>query len=84
MNTVVDPFTITSGGPAHTHKSPTTAAGKLPIRTVGTQGPEIGPPTWGLGVAKGHVCISVILAAEGMLFCIYFFSLPPLPVFINS
>jgi hypothetical protein len=70
MITVVDPFTITSGGPAHTHKSPTTAAGRLPIKTVGTQGPVTGPPTCGLGVASGQVCISVIRAAEGM--CLIF------------
>jgi len=72
MITVVEPFTITSGGPAQTHKSPTTAAGKLPIKTVGTQGPVIGPPTCGFGVAKGHVCISVIRAADGINFIFLF------------
>jgi hypothetical protein len=68
IKTVVEPLTITSGGPAHTHKSPTTAAGKLPIKTVGTDGPLTGPPTCGFGVAKGHVCISVIRAADGIIF----------------
>jgi hypothetical protein len=63
---------MTSGGPAQTHKSPTTAAGKLPIKTVGTHGPVIGPPTCGLGVAKGHVCISVIRAADGIILFFYF------------
>jgi hypothetical protein len=66
MITVVEPLTMTSGGPAQTHKSPTTAAGKLPIKTVGTHGPVTGPPTCGFGVAKGHVCISVIRAADGI------------------
>ena len=31
-----DPFTILSGGPTQTHIDPTVAAGKPPIRTVGT------------------------------------------------
>ncbi len=47
--------------------SETTAAGNPPIKTVGTQGPVTGPPTCGLGVASGHVCISVCRAADGMV-----------------
>ena len=69
INTVVDPTTIVSGGPTHTNKSPTTAAGKLPIKTVGTQGPVTGPPTCGTGPLNiGQVCMSVSLAAEGIFF----------------
>src|SRR5688572_20922713 len=68
MSTVVEPFTIVSGGPTHTSRSPTTAAGNPPIRTVGTPGPVTGPPTCGTGpVNIGQVCISVILAADGMI-----------------
>jgi len=33
---------------------------------VGTPGPVIGPPTCGLGDARGQVCMSVILAADGI------------------
>jgi hypothetical protein len=66
INTDVLPFTITSGGPAQTHMSETTDAGNPPISTFATEGPVTGPPTCGLGVAKGQVCISVILAAEGI------------------
>ncbi len=43
--TEVEPFAITSGGPAHTHKSLTRAAGIPPIITVTAQGGKIGPPT---------------------------------------
>lgn len=43
--TVDEPFTIASGGPTHTHISPTTAAGSFPINTLGTLGPTTGPPT---------------------------------------
>jgi hypothetical protein len=43
--TVAEPFTMLSGGPVHTHISPITAAGMLPIKTFGTPGPVIGPPT---------------------------------------
>ena len=45
ISTVADPLAITSGGPTQTHISPTTEAGWLPIRTLGTPGPETGPPT---------------------------------------
>ena len=34
-----------SGGPTQTQVSPTTAAGRCPIKTVATPGPIIGPPT---------------------------------------
>ena len=73
INTVDDPFIMVSGGPTHTHMSPTTAAGSFPIKTVATPGPITGPPTCGIGEGKagvciGQVCISVILAAGGILF----------------
>jgi hypothetical protein len=42
---VGEPIAITSGGPTHTHMSPTRAAGILPISTVGQHGGIIGPPT---------------------------------------
>ena len=71
MKTVDEPMTITSGGPAQTHKSPITAAGRLPIKTVGTPGPVTGPPTCGLGVANGQVCISVIRAADAIMFNLF-------------
>jgi hypothetical protein len=45
ISTEVDPCTITSGGPTQIKLSPTLAAGKLPIRTVGAPGPTMGPPT---------------------------------------
>jgi hypothetical protein len=60
-----------SGGPIQTHISPITAAGIFPINTVGAPGPVIGPPTWGIGtipgVCMGQVCISVTLAAGGIM-----------------
>ena len=71
MKTVDEPITITSGGPAQTHKSPITAAGRLPIKTVGTPGPVTGPPTCGLGDANGQVCISVIRAADAIMFNLF-------------
>ena len=75
--TVALPLTMLSGGPTQTHRSPTTAAGTPPISTFGTQGPEIGPPTCGIGgrpgVTMGQTCMSVILAAGGMVMT--FFSL---------
>ncbi|MEM9928489.1 MAG: hypothetical protein AAF840_01595 [Bacteroidota bacterium] len=50
--------------------SPTTAAGNLAIKTVGTPGPTMGPPTCGMGgkpgVTIGQVCISVRRAAGGI------------------
>lgn len=58
--TIEDPFTILSGGPTQTQLSPMTAAGSLPIRTVGTPGPIIGPPTWGMGEGKAGVCIGQV------------------------
>jgi hypothetical protein len=67
---VVEPLTMVSGGPTQTHMSPTVAAGRKPIMTVGTQGPEIGPPTWGMGgvpgVHIGQTCMSEMRAANGM------------------
>jgi hypothetical protein len=52
----------------HTHISPTTDAGIPPIKTVGTPGGKIGPPTCGTGPGfeSGHVCISPALAAAAM------------------
>ncbi len=43
--TVAEPFTMASGGPTQVAMSPTTAAGMFPIKTFGTPGPVIGPPT---------------------------------------
>ncbi len=61
VSTVMLALMIESGGPTQTHMSPMCDAGRLPISTVGTQGPEIGPPTWGTGpVNIGQVCMSVI------------------------
>ena len=70
--TVAEPLMMVSGGPAQTHISPTTAAGILPISTFGTPGPTTGPPTCGIGegnagVCMGQVCMSVILAAGGIV-----------------
>lgn len=72
INTDADPLIIASGGPTQTQLSPITAAGSFPINTVETQGPIIGPPTCGIGDGKagvciGQVCISVILAAAGII-----------------
>lgn len=65
--TVAEPLTMLSGGPTQTHMSPRVAAGRLPINTVATQGPLMGPPTWGTTpVTMGQACMSVILAAGGM------------------
>jgi len=69
MKTVVDPMAIVSGGPEHTHMSPTVAAGNPPISTVGQPGGITGPPTWGTGpgLTIGQICMSDILAAGGTL-----------------
>lgn len=71
IKTVEEPLTQLSGGPTHKHISPTTAAGKVAIKTVGTPGPSTGPPTCGMGttagVCIGQTCISVIRAANGIL-----------------
>jgi hypothetical protein len=65
--TVIEPLIIVSGGPTQVAISPTRAAGRKPINTVGQPGGNIGPPTWGTTpVTIGHVCISVILAAGGI------------------
>jgi hypothetical protein len=73
INTVAEPFKIVSGGPTQMQVSPNTAAGSPPITTVGVPGPIIGPPTCGIGagnagVCIGQVCISVNLAANGIIF----------------
>lgn len=72
--TVADPLTIESGGPTQVAISPTRAAGISPIITVGHPGPEIGPPTCGIGGTPGvHIgqrCMSVSLAAGGMIYLI--------------
>jgi hypothetical protein len=70
--TVAEAFTMAAGGPTQIQLSPITAAGSLPIKTLGTPGPTIGPPPWGTGTGKagvaiGQACRSVILAAGGML-----------------
>src|ERR1044072_3878852 len=65
--TVVEPFTIRSGGPTQMHWSVTRAAGRKPISTCGQPGATIGPPTCGTTpVTIGHVCMSVSLAAGGI------------------
>jgi hypothetical protein len=72
ISTVGEPMAIISGGPTHVHISVARAAGWPPISTVGQPGGKIGPPTWGTGgvpgVTIGHVCMSPILAAGGILF----------------
>src|SRR5438034_225244 len=44
---------ITSGGPTHTHMSPTRAAGMPPIKTGIPPGGRMGPPTCGMGGTAG-------------------------------
>ena len=70
INTVPDPFAIVSGGPTQVTIPPTTAAGMLPIKTVGTPGGRIGPPTCGTGGTAGdcigQVCMSPARAAGGI------------------
>jgi len=68
--TVAEPITMLSGGPAQVHILPTVAAGCPPIKTVGTPGGKIGPPTCGLpfGFTSGHTWLSVIRAAGGIFF----------------
>lgn len=69
INTVAEPLTMASGGPAQVAMSPTRAAGIPPMKTVGQQGGTIGPPTCGTGpgFTNGQVCISVIRAAGGIV-----------------
>jgi hypothetical protein len=74
--TVAEPFAIASGGPTQTQLSPITAAGILPMSTLGIPGPTTGPPTCGMGtgnagVCIGQVCMSVILAAGGIVYLLY-------------
>ena len=68
--TVAEPLIMVSGGPTQVAISPIRAAGMKPIITVVQPGGRIGPPTCGTGgvpgVAIGHVCISVTLAAGGI------------------
>src|SRR5256885_4214708 len=66
--TLLDPFTITSGGPTQVAMSVTRAAGKKPIITVGQPGGRIGPPTCGTTpVTMGQVCMSDTRAAGGIV-----------------
>src|SRR5687767_10673577 len=69
--TVIEPFTMLSGGPTQTAMSPTQEAGMPPTSTLGTPGPEIGPPTCGIGgkpgVTIGQEWRSVSRAAGGMV-----------------
>src|SRR5690554_7247084 len=74
---------MVSGGPAQTHISPITAAGFPPINTVGTPGPDTGPPTCGgggvPGFNMGQTCIlPTVAAGPGITFSslIYFYYSP--------
>src|SRR5690554_1133938 len=74
---------MVSGGPAQTHISPITAAGLPPINTVGTPGPDTGPPTCGgggvPGFNMGQTCIlPTVAAGPGITFpsLIYFYYSP--------
>src|SRR5688500_12431676 len=70
MSTVVEPLTMTSGGPTQRHLSVTRAAGRKPMITLGEHVGRIGPPTCGIGgtpgVTIGQVCMSVKRAAGGI------------------
>ena len=71
--TVPEPLTMGSTGPSgiQVHMSLTLAAGRFPMRTVGSPGVVIGPPTCGIGgvpgITIGQVCISVNRAAGGII-----------------
>lgn len=65
-NTVGEPFNTRSGGPLQINLSRTRACGILPTFTLNLP-VIIGPPTWGVGVAKGHMCMSKIRAAGGIV-----------------
>src|SRR5690554_1811963 len=74
---------MVSGGPAQTHTSPITAAGFPPINTVGTPGPDTGPPTCGgggvPGFNMGQTCIlPTVAAGPGIAFSslVYFYYSP--------
>jgi hypothetical protein len=71
MRTLNDPITTGAGGPTHRKLSPTVDAGNFPIRTVGTPGPMLFIPTWGIGgvpgVTMGHRCISDPIRIAGTL-----------------
>jgi hypothetical protein len=65
--TVAEPLMTVSGGPTQTALLLMMAAGKLPIKTVGTPGGRSGPPTCGTGpLNAGQTCMSVTRAAGGM------------------
>src|ERR1035441_8790768 len=71
MSTVLQPITMTSGGPTQVAMSPTRAAGSIPISTVGQPGGRIGPPTCGtIPVTIGQTCMSVIRDAGGIFPCL--------------
>lgn len=68
INTVDEPITMLSGGPAHVHISPMQAAGSPPISTVGAPGGNTGPPTCGDGPLNiGQTCISDTRAANDIV-----------------
>src|SRR5690554_2676107 len=74
---------MVSGGPEQTHISPITAAGLPPINTVGTPGPDTGPPTCGgggvPGFNMGQTCIlPTVAAGPGIAFSslVYFYYSP--------
>lgn len=62
---VGEPSTTLSGGPTQTAIQPGPIAGIPPISTVGAEGADTGPPTWGIpgGVTIGQTCIADIVAA---------------------
>src|SRR5690349_9010484 len=71
--TVPDPAAIVSGGPAQVSISPTLAAGIPPINTVAQPAGKTGPPTCGtVPFTIGHVCISLTLAAAGIVVLFYY------------
>src|SRR5712691_9102119 len=68
MRTVGEPMRMTSGGPTQVSMSVIRAAGRPPIRTVGSHGGRMGPPTCGTTpVTMGQTCMSVMRAAGGMI-----------------
>src|SRR5271154_2569415 len=68
IKTVGEPITMMSGGPTQVSISVTRAAGRKPMRTVGSQGGRMGPPTCGTStVTIGQTCMSVARAAGGIL-----------------
>src|SRR6266851_8615561 len=58
IRTVGEPMRITSGGPTQVAMSVMRAAGRPPMRTVGSQGGRIGPPARGTTpVTMGQTCM---------------------------